>query len=801
MTFTAGTFSNHGAQPGVVRAGEVKTLSPYQRAWMAGLDFSAGGSRITSPLDQSAWILSCCRWLASPLASVPFRWWDSADDTTRKPLAADGRRADFWASPGEGDFGREDFDNVTGALVAWLAMDGEAYIVLPDEWLAARSRAYFPGFIAAGRRELTPQFSGRSAGLSRTLVGWTFNAPGVSEVLLPEQVIRIAVSHPGNRERGLGALRAASVAADADYAAGVYAGNVARSNGASGDYIVTDGGLPNPEQQEQITAALREKKRRTEAGDYSPTFLAGGLKVQSPADRAIGSALLSQRLSNREEIAAAFCVPLSLLQSVTGSSLGEGRVDSEIRALIEHGTAPLATRIARAYSVVEQRRTRSQAVAEFALGEHRAMASARLGASQTAKTFVDMGVPLEEVNRVFGLGFNLTTEPPEPEPAELPDETLLALEGARKEFSRFIEAKALTAPTPAAPAAPAPAKQELFIVVKAEGNTNNAAASGQRPAEPVTAKRTDGSPDAPLNNAGTALQMGARKPRDKARVQKWERYQKVRKPFEDRFKKAIATLFKSAQTEALATLEAELPAAEDPLDGVMPAKALVAAKLDKGLAVKATEKALSFAVIKFDLFQSAFASTLMPIVLDAYAAGSDEVAEEIRALGIDPKTPREVPAALAQRKNLIKDAAESTFRKLTESLNNGYDAGETMGELAGRVKTVFRDATDAQAVTIATTETHTAFNIARQAQHEAAGIEWKEWLSAGDAKVRATHLEVDGIVMPSDKPFALPGGVELMHPCAEGGPAEEVINCRCIAIAVGATEGAARYAEQTPKEN
>ena len=59
---------------------------------------------------------------------------------------------------------------------------------------------------------------------------------------------------------------------------------------------------------------------------------------------------------------------------------------------------------------------------------------------------------------------------------------------------------------------------------------------------------------------------------------------------------------------------------------------------------------------------------------------------------------------------------------------------------------------------------------------------------------------MDGIVMPSEVPFLLTGGVQLMHPCAEGGPASEVINCRCIAIAVGGAEGERRFAEQSPAE-
>lgn len=148
---------------------------------------------------------------------------------------------------------------------------------------------------------------------------------------------------------------------------------------------------------------------------------------------------------------------------------------------------------------------------------------------------------------------------------------------------------------------------------------------------------------------------------------------------------------------------------------------------------------------------------------------------------------------------MLADSSQATFDALQASLSEGYDAGETMGQLAGRVKQVLRTENDSRAVTIAVTETHTAFNVARTAQFEAAGVEYKEWLSAGDSRVRADHAEMDAVVMPMSQPFTLPDGTELMHPCAEGGPAGQVINCRCISVAVGGAEGERRFAEQTPQ--
>ena len=239
--------------PGV----ETKALSGWARAWASGSDVAtSSGDKIHSPFEQSEWMLACARLVTNPLCSVPLKWWDSADAMERTPMAGDSRRAAFWDAPCADDFGRVDYDNTTFALAAWLALQGEAYIVLTDEWLGARLGRNLPPFIVAGRSEMQPQWASRRTSLSRELLGYQFSASGVSALLIPDQVIRLAVANPGNRDRGLGAERASSIAANADLAAGIFARNVAASNGAQGDYIMTDGGMPSPEQRELASAVL-----------------------------------------------------------------------------------------------------------------------------------------------------------------------------------------------------------------------------------------------------------------------------------------------------------------------------------------------------------------------------------------------------------------------------------------------------------------------------------------------------------------------------------------------------------------
>lgn len=90
---------------------------------------------------------------------------------------------------------------------------------------------------------------------------------------------------------------------------------------------------------------------------------------------------------------------------------------------------------------------------------------------------------------------------------------------------------------------------------------------------------------------------------------------------------------------------------------------------------------------------------------------------------------------------------------------------------------------DQRAMTIARTELGTAMNHghdvgARRASEEY-GLELeKGWASAGDDRVRASHAELHGVFVSMDEPFA--NG--LMYPGDPSGPAEEVVNCRCVLV-------------------
>lgn len=117
-------------------------------------------------------------------------------------------------------------------------------------------------------------------------------------------------------------------------------------------------------------------------------------------------------------------------------------------------------------------------------------------------------------------------------------------------------------------------------------------------------------------------------------------------------------------------------------------------------------------------------------------------------------------------------------RRLRSSLLRGMANRETIGELQKRIVREFRFA-NARSLSIARTETAQTLNTTRFMGFGREGIAEHEWVTAGDDEVRETH-RINGEVVPIGTPFS--NG--LLHPSEIGAPAGEVVNCRCVAVAV-----------------
>lgn len=682
----------------------------WQDAYRQDAMFGTAGKngQLTKPYGNSAWVFRAVQHIAGPISSVPFVF------STNGQAIKDAAMEEFWARPAEGIEGPMSAADFKEATVVWLSMNGQAFWLLDDSWLT-RTRNKSRIILARPDRMRPIMRSG-------VLLGWTFqDGGGRSHTLLPEQVVRPHYYNPYDELAGLAPWMAAEIAAQSDYAAGIFAKNLMESNGDRGVYVIAKNGVPTDEQREQIIAQLRQKREMNRRGDFRPAFLTGEISIEDPKLQGADAAFVAQRKENRHEIFIAFGVPASMAEVTASYSVGSA---SDRYRLIEETCMPCGVKISEAVELVEMRRSGRTLMAALDWSNHSTMQAVREERVKSAETLFKMGVPVKTANEWLGLGLApfkgwevgylpMSLQPTgevegdgnnPPAPSEQPDDSTLAA-GLRKSLSDF-EALIRSGPPACCP--------------------------------------------------GHGHKSGGE--RDPERVKLWEKHMKLQaaavKMYKVKFAKCIAEIRK----EMLQKLEATKS-----LEGVR----------TKGLLD-----------IIFDL--SKFTARIVAALRDAAEYAITQAAEQLsQELGLDDPWKVEDPEVIAiieDRENKIKDVAQEVFEEIKDTIQEGLEAGDSNAQIAAAIKAKCDDISDAKAAAIAQTEVTSAYNRVRYQGLKESGVEYKEWLTAQDEKVRAPHVVVDGDVVPIESTFTV-DGEELVHPGdPDGGPAN-VINCRCVLVA------------------
>jgi len=102
-------------------------------------------------------------------------------------------------------------------------------------------------------------------------------------------------------------------------------------------------------------------------------------------------------------------------------------------------------------------------------------------------------------------------------------------------------------------------------------------------------------------------------------------------------------------------------------------------------------------------------------------------------------------AYVGSRLHLIRGIDDTTSAAVRDTLTEGYQAGETMSQLADRVSAVFSQAIDSRATTIARTETIQAYGAASLRAYKEAGIDQVQMFDGMDYD--PTCAEVNGQIV------------------------------------------------------
>ena len=126
-------------------------------------------------------------------------------------------------------------------------------------------------------------------------------------------------------------------------------------------------------------------------------------------------------------------------------------------------------------------------------------------------------------------------------------------------------------------------------------------------------------------------------------------------------------------------------------------------------------------------------------------------------------------------------ARAEIMKKLRDVLEEQIAAGATTQEIAQALAAGVKDQfaiTKKRAVTIARTETLSAFSKGRVDAAESVGFKFKMWISSRDSLIRDSHSALDGQKVPFEGNYS--NGLKFPHD--PSGPDKEVINCRCVEV-------------------
>lgn len=145
---------------------------------------------------------------------------------------------------------------------------------------------------------------------------------------------------------------------------------------------------------------------------------------------------------------------------------------------------------------------------------------------------------------------------------------------------------------------------------------------------------------------------------------------------------------------------------------------------------------------------------------------------------------------LADRANqMASDVTTTTFNAIKDQLDQGYQNGESVPQLATRIRKVFDQASTSRAQTIARTETIGAMNQAANTYASnlpPSVVGRHRWLAHHDDRTRPHHRAADGQEAPMGQPYHV-GGSLMRFPHDPAAPPDETINCRCTEMFLPAT--------------
>lgn len=599
---------------------------------------------------------------------------------------------------------------------------------------------------------------------TKEFLGWEFRlGMGQSFVLPPEDVLHFPIYDPTKHQpkkpsRGSSPLLAAILAVSSDHAAAEYNLDFFRRGTTPGSVFINKGELEYDNQE----AFLDKLKARLRGKGHEPIVLDGEWDVKTLATALKDAEFINGRIQNRSDIAEVYGTPPVALGKDDASY---ANADVQIKGWWTGELIPTITDWA---GVVSERLLASETDTWCTLSVEDVdeLQKARLERIESATKLFDRGVPWENIDQLLDLGLG-------------------DFAGKETGFMSFSLAP--------------------VDIVLDSGPVEDPQPDDEKDPEPEPTAKPDDEPedDPAQKKADDSAQLTLNGAQIQAAVQVLEQLQAGVIPELAAIELLVAVGIPRQKAEQMVGAVQKRPAEPAPEDD--PPRFDLAGVV-RGV-IQEPEESTGIEVLrrKFGItVNRATSDELLEKILKLIRETDDDLKkvsepffkqsmkiggeQMIDLLGLDISFDLANPEAKAflEEKLInivgINDTTEAKLRKLfAKAANDGW----TNDELVKQLKGTYNFAS-ARSRVIARTEISQGVNGGRFNVLETEGVDEHEWLDSNDERVRDSHEQEDGNVVAVGELFPV---TELRHPCDPDGPAEEIIQCRCITLGADGSRG------------
>lgn len=155
----------------------------------------------------------------------------------------------------------------------------------------------------------------------------------------------------------------------------------------------------------------------------------------------------------------------------------------------------------------------------------------------------------------------------------------------------------------------------------------------------------------------------------------------------------------------------------------------------------------------------------------------------------------------ARANQLAGFVTDTTYEGIQAALNDGVAKGESIDDLADRIRTLFDQTYANRAETVARTEVISAYNgagVLGATQLPADVVAGQEWIATRDGRTREEHADADGQIVGIGTAFSV-AGTQMAYPGDPNGGAGNTVNCRCTIAFLTPEEFGAMGAQIAPQ--